>query len=203
LKKYGLNKEREEKEERDTKENNTKRNDNFNNANNIDNFLKESSIRDRLRRLPSIQDLVHNSNEPRLNSRERSHAIDNFHLQETSMGNNSRALFSTQEMDSRSSSINQERAISLNESREQSNIDDNLNNYSTNNTSVQPFQSYRHKRNYNNVNVNTHRINLYDNSVISGSTGFRQTLKEIIMVPYVENNKTVSKGSQMYVFLKI
>ena len=31
----------------------------------------------------------------------------------------------------------------------------------------------------------------------SSSIGFKQTLKEIIMVPFIENNRTVSKGSKM------
>ena len=133
-----MNQKREDKEEGDTKE---KRDDS---SSNVDNFLKESSIRSRLRRLPSIQDL--------------------------------------------------ERAISLNESREQSNH--SLINCSTNDASVRPFQPYQ-------PDDSIHRINLCDNNVIPGSTGFRQTLKEIIMVPYVEKNKTVSKGSQMYVYLII
>ncbi len=29
------------------------------------------------------------------------------------------------------------------------------------------------------------------------NTGFKQTLKEVIMMPYIENNRIVSKGSKM------
>ena len=75
----------------------------------------------------------------------------------------------------------------------ESNINHSSSNYLTNN------HSYIQEENHNVVQ----RINLYDNSVnqIISNTRFRQTLKEIIMVPYIENNKTVSKGSQMYVYL--
>ena len=86
---------------------NRERNDvNNDSTSEIDNFLQDSSIRDRLRRLPSVQETVNNIDIPRLTD-----------------------LFS------------------------------DVNNAS--------------------------------------NTGFKQTLKEIIMVPYIENNRTVSKGSKV------
>lgn len=201
LRKYGVNHERalnseKRDEDRDSiKDNNIRRNDNATNTSNIDDFLRESSIRNRLRRLPSVQDIV-NSNAPRPNRSNTinnlTNSIDDLFLQDLS--GHSRLLPSVQEIGS-SNSMNRGRAFSSNESRynnrEQSNID---NSCSTNNISVRPYQfetSY---------NVTTDKINLYNDNVNQiSNTGFRQTLKEIIMVPYLENNKTVSKGSQMYV----
>ena len=47
-------------------------------------------------------------------------------------------------------------------------------------------------------NIDIHRLtNLFSDADNANNTGFKQTLKEIIMVPYIENNKTVSRGSKM------
>ena len=186
LQRYGINRERNlnsnnlEKEERDTKTNDQvqEKND-INHSNNIDKFLKESSIRDRLRRLPSVQD-TRIPNEPRLpRLRERNNTItstnlrnniDDIFLQELSTGDRPRILPSIQEMHYNSNNTNQER------------------------------RPYIQETNYN---ISTRRINLYSNNadqIPIQSTGFRQTLKEIVMVPYIENNRTVSKGSQMYAY---
>jgi hypothetical protein len=32
---------------------------------------------------------------------------------------------------------------------------------------------------------------------LTNHTGFKQTLKEVIMMPYIENNRIFSKGSKM------
>jgi hypothetical protein len=257
LQRYGINRERNlnsnnlEKEERDTKANDQvqEKND-ISHSNNIDNFLKESSIRDRLRRLPSVQDTripneprlprarernntitstnLTNSiddiflqelstgdrprlssiqdtripNEPRLpRLRERNNtitstnltnSIDDIFLQELSTGDRPRILPSVQEMRYNSNNTNQERV------NEAINID--ATNYLTNSMSFRPYiQETNH-------NISTRGINLYSNNanqIPIQSTGFRQTLKEIVMVPYIENNRTVSKGSQMYAYFLI
>jgi len=154
----------------------------------IDDFLKESSIRDRLRRLPSIQDMGYNSTNNISQERRLINDDDSSSRQLLIRNDRFRTSSFNQEMDQNSS---QERTNELR--YRENNINHSSSNYLTNN------HSYIQEENHNVVQ----RINLYDNSVnqIISNTRFRQTLKEIIMVPYIENNKTVSKGSQMYVYL--
>jgi hypothetical protein len=75
-----------------------------------------------------------------------------------------------------------------------------INSESTNdiNDFLQEVSTRDRLRGLSYVQNNVDMRNPYSN-VNRNNTRFKLTLKEIVMVPYIENNKIVSKGSEMYV----